>query len=215
MPPTHTLESYRKIAQVTNVSKIVESAIFKFQIQPKVAQALPSNLYGYAEKKGCKDTILDPREIIVEQQLSPDVVATVNCDSQKAFQSVPHSVIHLAYKNPGAEKKILNIIDSYLHRQSQFVRIGPERSELWSSKGMRVFPGVFSAGLTYNLATSAHTTIHAINFKNSFKYGDDEAEIVTGTREDIAPKITTAIKGKTRIQVTGMQIVDDKIVIVN
>ena len=157
------------------------------QIQANINKALPQNLFGGIPGRSTTDAINSIKERVIQKLSSrKEVVAIVACDASKAFDSVPHEAILAAIKQTGAKKSVIQLIESYLNNQKQFLEYSGIRSESWSNKGFGFFQGDVWSSILYNIATAGHTL--PSDLQNSAKFIDDEIVVAAATQtESIKP----------------------------
>ena len=133
-------------------------------------------------------------------------VALLNLDITGAFDFLPHGLVNEGFRLSGATTSATSLVKSYLKNQSQFLKIGGEKSAKWRSPDTGVFQGVHLAGLAYNVSTLGHSSPEELADSTTVRYSDDYQIVVSGPNNELLKKriIATIIEKEARINTSGM-----------
>ena len=157
-------ESYRPIAILPTVSKLVEKAA---QIQlltyMEDNRLLNNSSHAYRQGHSTTTTILDLTDKIFEAIDENKMASIMTLDQSTAFNCVPHPILLEKLKMYNLDAKSIQWIDSYLNFRTQFVAIGRSRSRM--CKVERGVPqGSVLGPLLYSIFTNEIT--EAVTYPN-------------------------------------------------
>lgn len=124
------LNNYRPISLLSVINKIIEK-FFANKIKSFLTKfkLLTDIQYGYTEKRGTEQILVQINELITTALNDGKYVGAIFIDLQKAFDSFDKKILLKKCENLGIRGKIYNIINSYLTNRNAMVKIDNEYSE--------------------------------------------------------------------------------------
>ena len=128
-----TPNNYRPVSLLPIVSKIIETFVAKslreyIESKPDMS-ILPPEQFAYRARHSCEDALClatDRWNRALDQGM---ITGTVFCDMSKAFDRVEHQGLIFELHKCGIGGTALEWFANYLENRSQYVVIGPEKSE--------------------------------------------------------------------------------------
>ena len=123
--------SYRPVAILPTVSKLVERTV-QTQLQNHLEEAQLLNHNGHAYRKNLSTAtallqVVDRLYTATDENLISQLLAV---DQSSAFDLVSHSILVRKLKRYGCNERTIKWMQSYLHRRTQYVRVGKHDSHM-------------------------------------------------------------------------------------
>ena len=121
------VENYRPISILSSIAKIFDKIIY-LHIREKTSSILNSSQHGFCMNKSTLTNLLEFTDYIVHNMMGGGQVDTILMDLSKAFDKICHAILLQKLDHIHLNRRLIKLIQSYLHNRTQIVCVYGEKS---------------------------------------------------------------------------------------
>ena len=170
--------NYRPVSHISEVSKLVEYAVFDQLMDHFVNNNLfHSNHHGFVPKHNTVTALAQLYDIWLEASENKEMSAALLLDLSAAFDLIPHSILLKKMKLYNFDDTTMQFFKSYLEDRRQVVQIESKRSEPKEIGDVSVPQGSILGGIIFVIYQNDFPENHPEGDEESILYADDDTDV--------------------------------------